>query len=138
MNSAQRGRRSGAPSPTAGRRGCGCRRQGADSAELAAAAADQRHDWLQECCEVWEAFASWSHAPTGNRALLYADYLLALEREQQACELYARLLGELEQALARDHGARAQAWPQPDRAPRSRTAKRAKPPPSGTEPVVGR
>lgn len=116
-----------------GERVC-CRWAAGDGAELAAAAEDQRRDWVQECHEVNEAFTAWCRAPMPERIRLYADYLLALEREQQASELYARLLREARRAQAGE----LRPLPRTDRVSRWGNWDPAKHPPGSREPGVGR
>jgi hypothetical protein len=55
---------------------------------------DQRADWWRECEEVRRTFVAWAHAPLAERARAFADYRLALEREEHASVIYRDLLAE--------------------------------------------
>lgn len=60
--------------------------------------------WRETCVEVDGTYASWIHATHDaplDRRLAYRDYLHALEREQQAADIYAQraLSGGLRQHL---------------------------------------
>lgn len=55
---------------------------------------DQRADWECECEDVRRTFAAWSRAPMTERGRAFADYRLALEREEQASIIYRDLLAE--------------------------------------------
>jgi hypothetical protein len=49
-------------------------------------------DWRTECAEVLAAYRRFTAAPAGDRALAYAVYGAALDREESAAEEYARHL----------------------------------------------
>lgn len=46
-------------------------------------------DWLEECAEVRAAYERFSSAPASDRALAFAAYAAALDREGSASEAYA-------------------------------------------------
>jgi hypothetical protein len=46
-------------------------------------------DWRSECAAVWGAYDRFSSAPATDRALAYAAYAAALDREGSACDAYA-------------------------------------------------
>ena len=62
---------------------------------LQIAADDQYVDWLEEVEQVHIAYERWQAADVDDRALAYASYRTALEREQRASELYAELVAPL-------------------------------------------
>jgi hypothetical protein len=49
-------------------------------------------DWRTECSEVRAAYGRFTAAPTDERALAYAVYGAALDREESAADEYARQL----------------------------------------------
>ena len=53
-------------------------------------------DWRQECITVSEAYQRWRSAAREDGALAFRAYLAALDREERAAEVYARLLSALE------------------------------------------
>ena len=46
-------------------------------------------DWRMECAEVRAAYARFSNAPPADRAVTFAAYAAALDREESACDAYA-------------------------------------------------
>ena len=53
------------------------------------AAHDAYADWLDESFAVERLYARWSDAARGERALAFAAYAAALEREERAAAVYA-------------------------------------------------
>jgi hypothetical protein len=49
-------------------------------------------DWRQECMRVWEAYERWLSAARADAGLAFPAYLAALDREERASEVYARLI----------------------------------------------
>lgn len=47
-------------------------------------------DWREECLEVHVAYEHFSAASPAERSLAFAVYEAALDREEAACEAYAR------------------------------------------------
>jgi hypothetical protein len=47
-------------------------------------------DWRTDCAEVHAAYARFLEAPACDRAAAFAAYTAAVDREQCACETYAR------------------------------------------------
>jgi hypothetical protein len=45
--------------------------------------------WRAECHAVWQAYQSWSDSDRSQRALAYAWYVAALDREDHAASAYA-------------------------------------------------
>ena len=46
--------------------------------------------WREACGAVWRAYEQWIASDRGERALAYAAYLAALDREERAARTYAR------------------------------------------------
>lgn len=46
-------------------------------------------DWRTGCEQVWAAYERFSNAPPADRAVAFAAYAAALDREEAACEAYA-------------------------------------------------
>jgi hypothetical protein len=46
--------------------------------------------WRRECLALQAAYERWLTASGGSRAYAYASYLMALEREEDAADQYAR------------------------------------------------
>lgn len=46
-------------------------------------------DWRTDCAEVQAAYERFSSAPASDRAVAFAAYTAALDREESACEAYA-------------------------------------------------
>ncbi len=46
-------------------------------------------DWREECLSLWSAYQLWSSVPSPDRALAFAAYRAALDREEAACQAYA-------------------------------------------------
>jgi acyl-CoA reductase-like NAD-dependent aldehyde dehydrogenase len=59
---------------------------------LGEAAASQLDDWREEAAEAVAAFKAWSRCDPGERAGAFASYRAALEREEQAGNLYRELI----------------------------------------------
>ena len=56
------------------------------------AANDAYADWLQESFAVEHLYARWNDATRGERALAFAAYAAALEREERAAVVYADMV----------------------------------------------
>jgi hypothetical protein len=56
------------------------------------AAHDAYADWLQESFAVERLYARWSDATRDERALAFAAYGAALEREERAATVYADMV----------------------------------------------
>ena len=56
------------------------------------AAMDRYLAWREESMRVDTAYANWRRAPSGDRTLLYAAYLAALDREERAATDYRRMI----------------------------------------------
>jgi hypothetical protein len=56
--------------------------------------------WRQECISVSEAYQRWWSAVRADAALAFQAYLAALDREERAAEVYARLITALEPQVA--------------------------------------
>ncbi len=52
-------------------------------------------DWRNECMSVGDAYDRWTSAPTTDARLAFASYMAALDREEQAERLYAKLIGRV-------------------------------------------
>jgi hypothetical protein len=63
------------------------RRRAEIDAVLAAYAA-----WRRECAAVRAAYGRWARAARSDNCLAFAAYRVALDREQRAAAIYARLL----------------------------------------------
>ena len=50
------------------------------------------YDWREQCLDVHVAYEQFRAAPPAERSLAFAAYQAALDREQAACEAYARLV----------------------------------------------
>jgi hypothetical protein len=59
---------------------------------LVDAAIDAYVDWREERGAVWDAYGSWKAAPSADCALAFGAYAAALDREERASEVYARLI----------------------------------------------
>jgi hypothetical protein len=46
--------------------------------------------WREACQAVWLAYERWIGSDRGERALAYATYLAALDREERAARTYAQ------------------------------------------------
>jgi hypothetical protein len=49
-------------------------------------------DWREQCLEVRVAYEQFTAASPAERSVAFAAYEAALDREQAACEAYARLV----------------------------------------------
>jgi hypothetical protein len=56
---------------------------------------DMYVEWREECAALWEAHARWRAAPAAERALAFASYRAALDREEWAAHVYADLVKQL-------------------------------------------
>jgi hypothetical protein len=56
-------------------------------------------DWREACGAVQHAYEQWSHAPACERALSFAAYRAALDREEAAATLYAGVMTGMAAAL---------------------------------------
>ncbi len=63
-------------------------------------------DWRSECSDVRAAYERFTGAPADERALAYAVYRAALDREECAADEYARQLMKVEH-IARPRSAEA-------------------------------
>jgi hypothetical protein len=52
-------------------------------------------NWRGECAAVRSAYHAWSRAMPGDASLAFAWYRTAVDREERAANVYARLLGRL-------------------------------------------
>jgi hypothetical protein len=48
--------------------------------------------WREECQAVEQAYQWWTDSDRGHRALAYAGYVAAVDREEQAARAYAEQL----------------------------------------------
>jgi hypothetical protein len=60
-------------------------------------------DWREACLLVSDAYRSWSSAARPDLAVAFAWYMTALDREERAAEVYARLVRRVRELAARDH-----------------------------------
>jgi hypothetical protein len=60
------------------------------------AACDQYADWRCEAEATALAYAAWTSAAAGDRALARGQYCVALDRERQAADIYAEIVRSLE------------------------------------------
>jgi hypothetical protein len=56
-------------------------------------------EWREECAAVWDAYGRWASAPAGERTRAYAAYPAALDREEAAANVYAKLIARVGQLL---------------------------------------
>lgn len=75
--------------------------------QLVDEAMDAYIDWREECIGVSDAYARWSAAGPADAALAFRGYVGALDREEQASDVYA---GSIRRA-----GDLVDDWLQPDR-----------------------
>ena len=47
--------------------------------------------WRDECTEVWSAYTGWVSAPATDMRRAHAAYQAALDREETAAKIYAKL-----------------------------------------------
>jgi hypothetical protein len=57
-------------------------------------------DWRTACSEVQVAYRRFSAAPPADRAVAFAAYAAALDREQSASEFYAAQIRVIESSCA--------------------------------------
>jgi hypothetical protein len=57
------------------------------------AAHDAYADWVEESSAVTRLYTRWREARPGERALAFAAYGAALEREERAAQVYADMVG---------------------------------------------
>jgi hypothetical protein len=55
--------------------------------------------WRQESATVWAAYGHWSSAATDEAIRAHAAYNAALDREETAAHVYARLVGRVSELL---------------------------------------
>ena len=48
--------------------------------------------WRRECAAVHAAYGRWARAATSDACFAFAAYRIALDREERAASIYARLL----------------------------------------------
>jgi hypothetical protein len=70
----------------------------ARESQLTDALIDSYVEWRELSGTVAESYRSWDRAPRDERAVAYATYVLALDREEQAARAY-RSLVEAMQAI---------------------------------------
>ena len=51
--------------------------------------------WREECTAVWNAYDWWASAPAEDARRAYAAFRAALDREEAAAIIYARLMGRV-------------------------------------------
>jgi hypothetical protein len=56
---------------------------------------DMYVEWREECVVLWEAYERWKAVPPAERALAFASYRAALDREERAAHVYADLVGRI-------------------------------------------
>lgn len=66
----------------------------APSRQLVDAVMDRYVAWREESVRVDTAYANWRGAPSGDRPLLFAAYLAALDREETAATDYQRMIDQ--------------------------------------------
>ena len=64
-------------------------------------------DWRTECAQVQAAYERFSGAWPSDRALAFAGYTAALDREEAACEAYAEQLSLITSHITGDRPALA-------------------------------
>jgi hypothetical protein len=64
------------------------------SRQLVDAVMDRYVAWREESVAVDAAYANWRCAPSGDRALLFAAYCAALDREERAADDYERMIDQ--------------------------------------------
>ena len=52
-------------------------------------------EWRAQCTAVWDAYRCWVDGGDTDAALAYAAYEAALDREEEAARIYARLMGRV-------------------------------------------
>jgi len=67
-------------------------------------------DWLAESEAVTAAYGVWSRVTGSNRALPFAAYRAALDREEQAATVYRSVIDRVAQLSVDEHRL-ARAWP---------------------------
>jgi hypothetical protein len=83
--------------------------------QLVDAAFGRYLEWLAECDAVNAAYGAWSSAARSRRALPFAAYRAALDREERAAIVYHSAIDQVEQLF--DGGARLTGvWPEVTRA----------------------
>jgi hypothetical protein len=55
--------------------------------------------WREESATVWAAYGHWSSAAADEAIRAHAAYNAALDREETAAHVYARLVGRVSQLL---------------------------------------
>ena len=59
-------------------------------------------DWREECRAVWDAYQGWGAAGATDAALAFAVYTAALDREQQASDVYADMIRRVGDSVTAD------------------------------------
>jgi hypothetical protein len=49
-------------------------------------------EWRAQCTAVWDAYRCWMNVGSADAALAYTAYDAALDREEAAARIYARLM----------------------------------------------
>ena len=52
-------------------------------------------EWREECTAVWDAYARCAGAPAQERAHVHTAYWAALDREEAAANVYAKLIARV-------------------------------------------
>lgn len=52
-------------------------------------------EWRAQCTAVWDAYRYWVDGGDTDAALAYAAYEAALDREESAARIYARLMRQV-------------------------------------------
>jgi hypothetical protein len=58
-------------------------------------AIDAYVDWQEERVHVWDAYARWESAESGDASFAFSAYRAALDREEHASRVYAALVTEI-------------------------------------------
>jgi hypothetical protein len=56
--------------------------------------------WREHCATVRRAYQSWDHSDRDERAVAYAGYVAALDREEHAAGAYARQIERVSRICA--------------------------------------
>jgi hypothetical protein len=73
----------------------------ASSSSVIDAMMDRYVSWREECAAVEKAYADWLGARSEDRALAFAAYSAALDREEYAAGEYRRLIEDAEGHVSR-------------------------------------
>lgn len=55
-------------------------------------AVDAYVDWREESAEVWDAYERWRRAPAADAPSAFSAYCAAVDREERASLVYAKLM----------------------------------------------